>query len=227
MTKMVLQKNDSNFAESTKVWVVDDDIKFCSYITQVLSNLPLSVASYQRAETFLKAYHEDSPGCILLDIRLPVQSGLAVQQKLVNAGFQAPIIFMTGHIDIPLAVLAMKRGAFDVLVKPISNPILLATIERAISYNREVRLLNSHYERLKKLSKREKGVFERLIIGKMNKVIAHELNLSIKTIEIHRQHIMHKMEVKTLARLVEIHSLWERHQEKLIKIRRMCSEVFS
>lgn len=212
--------------EKAKIWIVDDDPNFCNFLATLLSSLHVSVVSYSTATAFFQEYNETLPGCILLDIRLPVQSGLAMQKQLVNNGCQAPIIFMTGHNDIPVAVLAMKRGAFDVLVKPVPNVSLLSTVERAVKYNQEVRHLLAYYERKKTLTHREGEIFERIITGMMNKVIAHELHLSMKTVEIHRKHIMQKMQVKTLAELVELHSLWERHHEKMQKIRKICDVLF-
>lgn len=212
--------------ERAKVWIVDDDPNFCNFLATLLSGLQVSAVSYPTAAAFFQEYNETLPGCILLDIRLPVQSGLAMQKQMVNSGCQAPIIFMTGHNDIPVAVLAMKRGAFDVLVKPIPNDALLSTVERAIKYNQEVRHLHAYSERKKTLTHREVEIFDRIITGTMNKVIAHELQLSMKTVEIHRKHIMQKMQVRTLAELVELHSLWERYHDKMQKIRKICDVLF-
>jgi two-component system, LuxR family, response regulator FixJ len=190
------------------VMVVDDDSGVRNAMRSLLKSVGLESAQYASAQEFLAAYQPNQPGCLVLDIRMPGMSGLELQQQLNLRGAVIPVIFMTGHGDIPMAVEAMQHGAFDFLQKPFRDQDLLDRIQRAIAKDGELRKSLGEHERIKThleaLTPREREVLDLLIQGKQNKVIAQELDVSPRTVEIHRARVMEKMNAQSVAELVRM-----------------------
>jgi FixJ family two-component response regulator len=191
------------------VHVVDDDASFRTAIERRLKKAGYDVATYGTAQQLLDRLPGDNaPGCILLDVQIPGLSGPELQQRLGQLGSVMPIVFLTGHGDIPMSVQAIKAGADDFLTKPVSSEDLLHAIEKALAHH-EVLLdqrekLRAMRYRIASLTPREKEVFELLVRGKINKQIAFELGTTERTIKAHRQSVMEKMQVQSLAELVSI-----------------------
>lgn len=190
------------------VMVVDDDSGVRNAMRSLLKSVGLESALFGSAQEFLTAYQPLQPGCLVLDIRMPGMSGLELQQQLNLRGAVIPVIFMTGHGDIPMAVEAMQHGAFDFLQKPFRDQDLLDRIQRAIVRDGEQRQSLGEHERirtqLESLTAREREVLDLMIQGKQNKVIAQELDISPRTIEIHRARVMEKMNAQSVAQLVRM-----------------------
>jgi FixJ family two-component response regulator len=174
----------------------------------LLKSVGLESALFPSAQDFLDKYEPAQPGCLVLDIRMPGMSGLELQQQLNLRGAVIPVIFMTGHGDIPMAVEAMQHGAFDFLQKPFRDQDLLDRIQRAIVKDGELRKsLGEHNrirERLETLTPREREVLDLMVKGKQNKAVAQDLGVSPRTVEIHRARVMEKMEVQSVAELVHM-----------------------
>jgi len=188
--------------------VVDDDPAARSSLRLLLKSLGLAATVYDSAASFLAAYDPAQPGCLLLDIRMPGMSGLELQETLNQRGIFTPIIFITGHGDVPMAVEAMQHGAFDFLQKPFRDQDLLDRVQRALAKDHSVReQLRGHESmrgRLDSLTAREHDVLELVTSGAPNKIIAHKLGISQRTVEIHRARIMEKMNAGSLAALVHM-----------------------
>jgi two-component system response regulator FixJ len=190
------------------VHVIDDDAAVRQSLAFLLSTAGLAVRVHVSAVDFLKVLPEIQGGCIVTDIRMPEMDGLELQRRLRELKAGLPVIVMTGHGDVPLAVEAMKAGAIDFIEKPFDDEILLSAIRSALSRHakdseREARLAVVR-DRMKTLSEREQEVLERLVAGKPNKVIAHELGLSARTIEVYRANVMTKMQADSLSELVRM-----------------------
>jgi len=185
--------------EST-VYIIDDDEAVGEALAWLLKSVKLKYKIYQNGLAFLQDYPAQATGCIVLDIRMPEISGLDLQIELNKRGNTLPIIFITGHGDIAMAVQAMRTGAFDFLTKPFHNQTILEQIQRAI---RQHSLLaqNKFTERLATLSQRERTILDLLMAGKMNKEIAFELNIALSTVELHRSKMMQKLDCKNLVEL--------------------------
>ncbi|ANO50731.1 DNA-binding response regulator [Woeseia oceani] len=164
---------------------------------------------FDSGDTFLKAYSPEWSGCLILDIRMPGIGGLELQNELQKRSCGLPVIFITGFGDVPMAVEAIKNGAFDFIEKPFRDQELLDRINAAIEANSQQRIALSETavvkERLQRLTGREREVMDLVVTGKANKVIAHELGVSQRTVEIHRARVMEKMEAKSLPELVRMH----------------------
>jgi two-component system, LuxR family, response regulator FixJ len=190
------------------IMVVDDDSGVRNAMRSLLKSVGLESAQYASAQEFLAAYQPSQPGCLVLDIRMPGMSGLELQQQLNLRGAVIPVIFMTGHGDIPMAVEAMQHGAFDFLQKPFRDQDLLDRIQRAIAKDGELRKSLGEHERIKthidSLTPREREVLDLLTQGKQNKVIAQDLGVSPRTVEIHRARVMEKMNAQSVAELVRM-----------------------
>ena len=190
------------------VFVVDDDEGVRDGLSLLLATVGQPCELFASAGDFLEAYDEENRGCLVLDIRMPRMTGLDLQEKLIEMGSGLPIIFITGHGDIPMAVEAMRRGAVDFIRKPFREHGLLDRINEALAVDDTVRKQATDRkaveERLAVLTDREREVFERVADGEMNKVIAADLGISERTVEVHRGHVMKKLGVKTLAQLVRI-----------------------
>ena len=192
------------------VYVVDDDPSICTALGRLLQTADLASETFPSAKAFLAHPVSDRPACLVLDLRLPGPSGLELQQALSQTGRNLPIVFITGHGDVPSTVRAMKGGAVDFLQKPFNDEDLLDCVRRALEHSvqhREERAARHEVEqRLQRLTKREHEVMLQVLTGKLNKQIAADLGISEKTIKVHRGRVMQKMRVDSvveLARLVE------------------------
>ena len=190
------------------VYVVEDDEAVRDSLELLLKSDGKAVRTYENANAFLKDYSDDMAGCIVLDIRMPGMDGMELQKKLNEKHSLLPIIFVTGHGDVPMAVHAMKEGAVDFIQKPYREEALLEKIESALEKDLEQRkTLGEKQEivrRIKTLTPRESEIMDRMIAGQANKVIAIELEISQRTVEIHRSRVMHKMGTHSLAHLVRM-----------------------
>jgi two-component system response regulator FixJ len=190
------------------ICVVDDDAAARSSLSLLLKSLGLAATAYDSAAAFLAGYDPEQPGCLLLDIRMPGISGLELQQQLNQRGALAPIIFITGHGDVAMAVEAMRRGAFDFLQKPFRDQELLDRVQRALTTDRSIREQLREHEALRRrlgsLTAREHDVLDLVAGGVPNKIIAHKLGISQRTVEIHRARVMEKMGADSLAGLVHM-----------------------
>lgn len=188
------------------VYVVDDDEGIREGLSLLLETTGQLVKSYSNAADFLDDYDKTMRGCLILDIRMPRMTGLDLQKQLNNCGASLPIIFITGHGDIPMAVEAMRQGALDFIRKPFREQDLLDRINQALlidaSRSKQQHDRSITLSKLALLSERERQIFERVAKGEMNKVIAHDLGISERTVEVHRSQVMKKLEVRTLAELV-------------------------
>jgi RNA polymerase sigma factor (sigma-70 family) len=190
------------------VYIVDDDQSIRHAMEFLMRSVGFDYAIFHSGDDFLARYSNDFAGCLLLDIRMPGLGGLELQDKLVEMGSTLPIIFITGHGDVPMAVEAMQKGAVDFIQKPFRDQELLERIGTAMQADRErrseQRLKDDVRERISKLTKREKEVLDLVVTGKPNKVIAYELGVSQRTVEIHRARVMEKMQARSLADLVKM-----------------------
>jgi two-component system, LuxR family, response regulator FixJ len=193
---------------SAKVMVVDDDSGVRNAMRALLKSVGLDSVLYASAREFLDAYQPSQPGCLVLDIRMPVMSGLELQQELNLRGAVIPVIFMSGHGDIPMAVEAMQHGAFDFLQKPFRDQDLLDRIQRAIVKDAELRKSLGEHARirahLESLTPREREVMDLMTKGLQNKAIGQELGVSPRTVEIHRARVLEKMSAHSIAELVRM-----------------------
>ncbi len=189
------------------IHVVDDDEAIRDSIAWLLDGERYSVRTYATGEDFLARVEHLSPACVILDIRMPGMSGVEVHEQLTRNAVGAPVIFVTGHGDVPMAVEAIKRGAFDFIEKPFNEQKLTSVIERALELDAQnagqVAAQSVVAARLAKLSPREREVLDLVVAGKMNKTIADVMNISIKTVEAHRSKVMEKMCARSLAELVQ------------------------
>jgi RNA polymerase sigma factor (sigma-70 family) len=187
---------------------VDDDPGIRNAMRILLRSVGLECRLFASAQEFLDAYQPSQIGCVVLDIRMPGMSGLELQEQLNRRGAVIPVIFMSGHGDIPMAVEAMQHGAFDFLQKPFRDQDLLDRIQRAIAKDAEQRQSLGEHERIKShletLTAREREVLDLLTQGKQNKAIAQDLGVSPRTIEIHRARVMEKMAAQSVAQLVRM-----------------------
>jgi two-component system response regulator FixJ len=194
--------------EVAAVMVVDDDAGVRNAMRLLLKSVGLNSQLFTSAPEFLAAYQPDQQGCLVLDIRMPGMSGLELQQELNLRGAVIPVIFMTGHGDIPMAVEAMQHGAFDFLQKPFRDQDLLDRIQRAIAKDAELRQSLGEHARirthLETLTPREREVLDLMTLGKQNKSIAQDLDVSPRTVEIHRARVMEKMGAHSVAELVRM-----------------------
>jgi two-component system, LuxR family, response regulator FixJ len=190
------------------IFVVDDDLAVRDALKLLLRSVGQAVETYGSAQEFLDAYSEDRPGCLVLDIRMPGMSGLELQQKLNEKHSILPIIFITGHGDVPMAVEAMQAGAVDFIQKPFRDQDLIDRINQALEKDSNNRAAlgerNDIRKRLETLTPREREVLDLVVHGKANKVIAGDLKLSQRTVEIHRARVMEKMQASSLAHLVRM-----------------------
>ncbi len=195
-------------AATTTVFVVDDDEGVRTSLSILLDAAGYRPVAFASASDFLAQYELASPGCLLLDMRMPGMSGMELLQELSRRGAFLPVIFITGHGDVPMAVEAMKSGAFDFLQKPFSPRDLLERIARGLTADAEARHALSLTDELRRrhstLTPREKEVMGLIIAGNANKVIAMDLGLSERTVEIHRARVMEKMATRSVAHLVRM-----------------------
>jgi FixJ family two-component response regulator len=190
------------------IFVVDDDAAVRDALKLLLRSVGQAVETFGSGQEFVDAYSEDRPGCLVLDIRMPGMSGLELQQKLNERHSILPIIFITGHGDVPMAVEAMQAGAVDFIKKPLRDQDLIDRINQALEKDSNNRAAlgerNDIRRRLETLTPREREVLDLVVHGKANKVIAGDLKLSQRTVEIHRARVMEKMQASSLAHLVRM-----------------------
>jgi len=190
------------------VFIVDDDASVRHSIEDLLESLGLQSKCFASAQEFLASEHRSGPSCLVLDVRLPGISGLDLQRELRKAALRIPIIFITGHADIPMTVRAMKSGAVEFLTKPFREQELLDAIQRSLAHDRERRnkqqALHELKERYATLTARERDVMGLVVAGMPNKHVASALRASETTVKIHRGHVMRKMQAKSLPDLVRM-----------------------
>jgi FixJ family two-component response regulator len=210
--KKPMNNNTQNKVAEPVVHIVDDDEAVRDSLSMLLDSVGIKNTSYVSAQVFLDSYQATQltlmTGCIVLDMRMPGMSGMECQQRLAELKCLLPIIFITGHGDIPMAVETMKRGALEFIQKPFREQQLLDCIQAALEISKsnhsESLYSNEISARLLSLTEREKQVMQGVISGQANKVIAAEMNISQRTVEIHRANVMEKMQAKTLAELVKL-----------------------
>jgi RNA polymerase sigma factor (sigma-70 family) len=197
-----------HFTGDSVVFVIDDDASVRLALKSLFESVRLHVELFASVHGFLEIQIPDTPSCLVLDVRLPGRSGLDFQQQLARADIRMPIIFVTGHGDIPMSVRAMKAGAFEFLTKPLRDQDLLDAVSTALEqdrmrreYERSMAMLRKHFNTL---SAREREVLQRVVAGRLNKQIAAELGISEITVKVHRANAMRKIQARSLAELVRM-----------------------
>jgi RNA polymerase sigma factor (sigma-70 family) len=190
------------------VFIVDDDEGMRESLEFLCQSVGLPVVSFVSAESFLQFYYPDVRGCLVLDVRMPGMSGLELQERLQSRRISIPVIIMTAFGDVPMAVRAMRAGAYDFIEKPFNDQVLLDRLKQAMEEQDELQL-NEHQAhviapRLESLTAREREVMELVVAGMLNKEVGHILQISIKTVEVHRGRVMEKMRASSLADLVRM-----------------------
>jgi RNA polymerase sigma factor (sigma-70 family) len=196
-------------ARKQTVYIVDDDRAIRHAMELLMRSVGLDFEIFHSADEFLEGHSVERAGCLVLDIRMPGLGGLELQEKLNEQGNGLPIIFITGHGDVPMAVEAMQKGAVDFIQKPFRDQELLERIAEALKADEQRRSARAAKaevsSRIEKLTNRERQVLDLVVTGKPNKVIAYELGVSQRTVEIHRARVMEKMQARSLADLVRMH----------------------
>ena len=192
----------------SKVHIVDDDDDTRKGTARLMAAAGFEARTYASAHEFLNAIEPDMTGCIILDVQLPDQSGLEVQTALATRAVTLPIVFVTGHGQIPETVRAIQRGAVDFLTKPVDGHVLVAAVERALAQDAASRAVHAHQQdlrlRYERLTPREREVFLHLIGGQLNKQVAADLQITERTIKMHRANIFQKLEVDSMAEMVRL-----------------------
>jgi len=190
------------------IYVVDDDDAVRDSLALLLESAGLRVEAFAGAAEVLARCREERPACVVTDVRMPEIDGLELQRRLAELCARLPVIVITGHADVPLAVEAMKAGAVDFIEKPFSDDVILSSIEAALMRSQRSGgagvVSGEIADRLTRLTPRERDVFQQLIVGHPNKVIAYNLGISARTVEIHRARVMEKMQVRSLPELVRL-----------------------
>ena len=189
------------------VYVVDDDSSTRELLAWLMKRHAIACETFADAEAFLERYRAGGPGCLVLDLHMPGMSGLEVQRVLKKQGVQIPVIFLSGRADVSTAVQAVKSGAFDFIEKPFDYKRIVALVRDCLARDLQLRAERGRQElaaaRIGQLTQREREVMERVVAGHPNRVIGEQLDISIKTVEAHRAHIMEKLEVNSVAELVQ------------------------
>ena len=200
--------NEVETNSSQTVFIIDDDAAICAGLSDLLESAGLKTQDYPSAEKFLEGWKPGTPGCLVLDVRLPGINGMELHQKLAQCSASLPVIIMTAHGDMPMVRKALKAGAVEFLIKPFQDEELLQAVEQAFALDREQRranaLMNTIRARAKALSDREREVMDLVAAGLTNKEIAERLYLSVVTIKLHRGQVMRKMQAESLADLVRM-----------------------
>lgn len=195
------------------IFIIDDDEAVRDSTEMLVMSVGLKTKTFSSAIEFLDQYSDQLFGCLILDVRMPKMSGLELQDELIARNSTLPIVFISGHGDIPMAVKAIKKGAVDFIAKPFPEQDLLDSLQRALRDNEKAYEKSSSKQEISKklahLSEREKQVLSKMLDGHANKVIALDLGISQRTVEVHRAHVMEKMEEKSLAQLVKAISIVE------------------
>jgi FixJ family two-component response regulator len=203
-------KTKGTEAERPHILIVDDDESVRTALQELMLSVGLDATCFASTRALLDADLPRRPGCLILDVRMPGSSGLDLQNHLAGKGDAPPIIFLTGHGDIPMSVRAMKAGAVDFLTKPVRDQTLLdavtAAIERDIAQRNEARLIQKHVECLATLTPRERQIFREVALGRLNKQIAFDFGLSEVTVKLHRSSVMRKMQAASVGELIRA---WE------------------
>jgi len=190
------------------VFVIDDDAAFRESLNNLFRSIGVRVETFASAQEFLSSERRSRPGCVVLDVRMPGLSGLDLQKRMADAEIDIPIVFVTGHGDIPMSVQAMKAGAVEFLTKPFREQELLDAVQRSLERDRAARDHRAGGEglrgRLDSLTPREREVMERVVAGLLNKQIARAMGTSVATVKIQRHHVMQKMKAGSLADLVRM-----------------------
>ncbi len=190
------------------VFVVDDDRAICESLRLLIGDVGLEVRTFTSARQFLSEYDPSQAGCLVLDVRMSGMSGLELQSKLRESGLRIPIIIITGHGDVPMAVEALKAGAVDFIEKPFRDQVLLDSIQKAVELDSRTRRqwneARDVRSRLRLLTEREREVMDRLVAGKTNKGVAYELGISPKTADFHRANVLQKVGVNSVVELVRL-----------------------
>jgi FixJ family two-component response regulator len=197
------------------VFIIDDDEAVRRFLSGLIASVGLHVETYASAQEFLDADEPSQPGCLLLDIRMPGMSGLELQKELASRNIRIPIIILTGHGNVQVAVHAMKAGAVDFIEKPFNNELLLDRIQMAVAESVDADTTRVKQDeiahRMELLTPREHQVLDIVAAGETNKAVARRLDISEKTVEIHRARVMEKMQAKSLADLVKMVAMLELH----------------
>ncbi len=196
--------------EEAIIQIIEDDPVICQSLTWLLGSVNLKTAIYSTASSYLEAYNPTQYGCLLIDIRLPIMNGLQLLELLAQRQCPLPVIIITGHGDMHLAIRAMKLGAQDFISKPYNDDLLIEKIQKMLSESYEYqKFYRRFYPKLKQLTVREKEIMESIVDGKLNKVIASEFGIAQSTVELHRANIMEKLQIKSITELVKIYLLLE------------------
>lgn len=195
-------------ASEPTVFIVDDDEGVREAVSLLMESIGLAAESYPSAQAYLDAFDATRPGCLVLDVRMRGMSGLDLQQRLAGEPLHPPIIIVTGHGDVPMAVRAVQAGAVDFIEKPFNDQILLDAVHRALQRDAEVRgqamRLADIKDRLQRLTPREREILDLIVAGRRNKVIAVDLGISQSTVEAHRAKVMEKLEARSLSDLMRM-----------------------
>ena len=186
------------------IYIIDDDTDVCDALRWLFESVNFHVETYRSAHAFLDKYNYNKQGCLIVDVRMPVMSGLELLEHLNQQKNHLPVIIITGYGDVPMAVRAMKLGAIDFVLKPFSEQCLLEIVQKLPIKSADTNPVEHINERINSLSERERQVIDLILEGKLNKEIAYELSISISTVEAHRANIMRKMQAKNLAQLIKL-----------------------
>ena len=211
--------DDSTAKSNATVCIVDDDTAVRESLEWLIESIDLPVKTFSNGMAFLDSDSPFEPGCVILDIRMPGLSGIDVFEELKSRSSSLPVIFLTGHGDVHLAVRAMKAGAFDFVEKPFNDQLLLDVVQKAIKDDADTASLRGELgvinERLNNLTSREKQVLDGVVSGGSNKLIAGDLKLSEKTIEFHRSKMMEKMAAESLAHLIQMVTILDKSETSI------------
>jgi two-component system, LuxR family, response regulator FixJ len=195
-------------SEQGKVYIIDDDEAVRDSLSWLIKSASIETEAFSSAAAFMDACNENLNGCLLLDIRMPGMNGLELQAELNQRGCHMPVIMISGHADVPMAVRALKAGAFDFIEKPFNDDVLLALVQRALEQESRLRQhlakKDALQARVESLTPRELEVLEQVVAGASNKQIGNELGVSQKTVEVHRARVMEKLEAESLSHLVRM-----------------------